>query len=310
VKSFVIALFAATAFGQWNVGPVLFQPGPSGTFDETAVKDPSIVYAEGKWRLFYTARGRNEYTLGYAAAPTLKGLAKTQRFQLRQLRGVKQNYAAAPQVFFFRPQKKWYLIYQTTDANYQPVFSTTATIDDPNSWTPPKTLTEHTEAAKWIDFWVICDASNAYLFFTRSQKEVVAMQTSLAEFPSGWKDPRVVYAPVHEATHVYRVGKRYEMLVELIDGPLRKYALTTAPAPAGPWTLASEEFASGRQLRDAPGAVHWTDEVSHGELLRRGNDERMEVDAKSVSFLIQGMRKEQHQGEYPSLPWSLGIISK
>jgi predicted GH43/DUF377 family glycosyl hydrolase len=48
----------------WSAGPVLFAPGERGTFDETAVKDPSIVYHEGRWHLFYTARGQGKYSLG------------------------------------------------------------------------------------------------------------------------------------------------------------------------------------------------------------------------------------------------------
>ena len=41
----------------WMAGPPLFSAGQPGAFDKTAVKDPSIVFADGLWRLFYTARG-------------------------------------------------------------------------------------------------------------------------------------------------------------------------------------------------------------------------------------------------------------
>jgi endo-1,4-beta-xylanase len=54
----------------------------------------------------------------------------------------------------------------------------------------------------------------------------------------------------------------------------------------------------------------WTDEVSHGELLRAGYDERLEVTAHPVQFLIQGLEAAQHQGEYPSLPWRLGLLRR
>ena len=296
----------------WNVGPPVFSPGPAGSFDETAVKDPSIVFAEGFWRLFYTARGNNLYTLGYAAAPTLPELAKARRYQLTQLRAEKQVYAAAPQVFYFRQQKKWYLIYQTTDRHYQPVYSTTTTIDQPESWSRPKPLIDHTDNAKWIDFWVICDAKKAYLFFTREQKEVVVMTTAIGDFPAGFADPKAVLSPLIEAAHVYRVqgsAERYEMLYEVADGQLRKFRLATAGALSGSWRQETDDYASGRELTYAPGAQHWTDEVSHGELLRAGNDERLEVAARPVQFLMQGMPAAQHKGDYPQLPWRLGLLT-
>ncbi len=303
----LLAFATAAEPGAWTVGPPLFEPGPPGSFDETAVKDPSIVFAEGQWRLFYTARGNDRYTLGYAAAPSLPELAKARRYQLSQ------TYAAAPQVFYFRPQKKWYLIYQTTDRNYQPVYSTTATIDRPESWSPPRPIVDHTEKEKWIDFWVICDAGKAYLFFTRAHKEVVVMTTAIGDFPAGFRDPHVVLSPLIEATHVYRVQgatEQYEMLYELADGPLRKFGLATASSLAGPWRKESTEYAAGKQLTSAPGTGHWTDEVSHGELLRSGYDERLEVPAHPVRLLIQGMRAERHKGDYPSLPWRLGLITR
>jgi hypothetical protein len=307
------AFLSAEEPAVWKAGPPLFAPGPAGSFDETAVKDPSIVFAGGLWRLFYTARGRGLYTIGYAAARSLPELASARRYQLPQLRGEKENYAAAPQVFYFRPQKQWYLIYQTTDGWYQPVFSTTRDIDKPESWSRPKPLVAHPEKEKWIDFWVICDETKAYLFFTRSHREVVVMTTALADFPAGFANPRVVLSPLIEAAHVYRVegtSPRYQMLFEIPDGSLRKYGRATAATLLGPWRTDTTDYAAGRQLTYDSSTPRWTDEVSHGELLRTGIDERLEVAAHPVQFLIQGMRSAQHQGEYPALPWRLGLITR
>jgi len=189
------------------------------------------------------------------------------------LRSHDGSYAAAPQVFYFRPQRKWFLIFQTTDSYYQPVYSTTATIDRPESWTKPEKLVEKQESAKWIDFWLICDDKLAYLFFTRSHK-------------------------------------KYMMLVETSpDRKMRRYGMATAVSLGGPWSPASD-FASGPQLRYEPGAEVWTDEVSHGELIRTGYDERLAADPARFEFLIQGMPAPEHQGDYPSWPWRLGLITK
>ena len=40
----------------------------------------------------------------------LYGLNSASRFELKQIRG-KARYGCAPQIFFFEPQKKWYLIF-------------------------------------------------------------------------------------------------------------------------------------------------------------------------------------------------------
>jgi hypothetical protein len=223
------------------------------------------------------------------------------------------QYAAAPQVFYFRPQGLWYLVYQTTDANYQPVFSTADRVDKPEEWTRPRALMAKREAAKWIDFWVICDERQAHLFYTRAHKEVMVMSAPLAGFPAGFRDPAPVLSPLIESTHVYRVAgpqPRYVMLYEHASGDLRRFALAEAAQLRGPWKTIDLDFAAGRNLKSGPGTEPWTNEVSHGELLRRGVDERLEIDPGPFRFLIQGMPAPLHKGDYPSLPWRLGLITE
>ena len=131
-----------SAFSRWRVDPPLLHPGPPGAFDEAAVKDPTIIHDGERWHLFYTARGGGSWRIGYVCADTLERLSAAPRTLLSMARGEKDTYAAAPQVFLFAPQSKWYLIYQTRDAEYQPVYSTTASIEDANSWSEPTPLVE------------------------------------------------------------------------------------------------------------------------------------------------------------------------
>ena len=317
----VLAIGVALAIApplRWIVGPVILEPGPEGSFDSVAVKDPSIVRYDGRWHLFYTARDPENYTLGYASAESLETVGQAKRYPLRQLRSGNSPYAAAPQVFYFRPQRKWYLVFQTTGANYQPVYSTSSDVSQPASWTPPLPLLPKTDDAKWIDFWIICDEKKAYLFFTRNHRDVVVMSTRLADFPQGFGDAKTVLSPVHEAVHVYALpGAKpgYVMLFEQQEGDLRHFGLASAPALGGPWTVTNPRFASPEQLEYRGGKGqgskpqrHWTDEVSHGEFLRAGYDERLIIPADNWEFLIQGLPRERHQGAYPLLPWSVGII--
>ena len=53
----------------------------------------------------------------------------------------------------------------------------------------------------------------------------------------------------------------------------------------------------------------WTDSYSHGELLRAGYDERLEVEPGNLTFLFQGVRDQQKAGKaYGAIPWQLGLL--
>ncbi len=309
----LLTCFSADTEPAWLAGRPLFNPGPKGAFDAVAVKDPSIVRFGDQWHLFYTARGEDGYSLGYAAAPALEELDASPRHCLVQLGGDRDAYAAAPQVFYFVPDKHWHLVYQTRDSNYQPVYSRTADINDPASWSAPASLVNKDDKAKWIDFWVICDDESAWLFYTRDHEAVWAMECPLARFPRGFASPRRVFAPVHEAVHVYRntADGRYHMLYETrLRGDIRRFGLATAETLGGPWQDATPGYVTGAMLQFPPDVPRWTDEVSHGEMLRTGHDQRLEYDADESRFLIQGMREEAHTGEYSQLTWRLGIIER
>jgi len=131
----------------WFVGPPILTPREDG-FDARAVKDPTVVRYDDRWHVFYTACGRDKLGIAYVSAPAWEELDAAPRTLLEQLSGGVENYAAAPQVFYFAPQETWYLVYQTTDSNYQPVYATTKTIAEPQSWSPPRPLAEKFEEDK------------------------------------------------------------------------------------------------------------------------------------------------------------------
>lgn len=302
---------AETLENRWRIETPLLEPGPPGAFDETAVKDPSIVRYGGRWHVFYTARGRGEYTTGYVSAADLSDLPRVERHELTMIRGQTSRYGCAPQVFRFAPQGLWYLLFQTRDANYQPGFATTSDLLDPESWSAPRPLLAKDDPAKWIDFWVICDEARAYLFYTRSHREVWMRSTALEDFPDGWGPAREVFAGVHEAVHVYRVKDRplYHLFYELNTDGIRSFGVAEAASLQGPWKKVADAYAAGEGLATSNRPA-WTEMVSHGELLHSGNDQRLEYDPEHVRWLIQGLRKAQYQGDYAELPWRLGLMTK
>ena len=55
--------------------------------------------------------------------------------------------------------------------------------------------------------------------------------------------------------------------------------------------------------------ARWTDVISHGELLRAGYDEKLQVDGDNLRLLFQGVLNRRRTGKnYGQIPWRLGIL--
>ena len=52
----------------------------------------------------------------------------------------------------------------------------------------------------------------------------------------------------------------------------------------------------------------WTGQLSHGEMIREVNDERMMLDPHNLMFLYQGIADADNRGEYGRLPYKLGLL--
>ena len=56
-------------------------------------------------------------------------------------------------------------------------------------------------------------------------------------------------------------------------------------------------------------AERWTDSISHGELIRTGSDEKMEVDPANLQLVFQGVLDKDRGGRpYGAIPWRLGLL--
>lgn len=276
-----------------------------------------MVYHEGKWHLFCTVRGKKRsHQIEYVSFAKWEEAGKGKRRFL----GITDGYYCAPQVFYFRPHIKWYLIYQASDpgrpVELQPAFSTTHEIGNPESWSKPQFLfPAHPANVKmWIDFWVICDDTRAHLFFTSLDGRMWRSETALSAFPTGWSEPSVVLQDdIFEASHTYRVkgSDSYLTLVEAQNNGRRYYKAYVADKLDGQWkALASTRdnaFASPANVQfEGPS---WSDSFSHGELLRASNDERHEIDPANLTFLYQGVSDRDRVGKnYGDIPWKLGLL--
>jgi hypothetical protein len=302
---------------RWEVGPPLVAPAVRADDPCVSVKDPTIVQYAGRWHLFCTIRSRvRSHQIEYLSFADWGQANAAPRHVLT----ITNGYFCAPQVFYFTPHRKWYLVFQIADPTgkprLQPAYATTDDVGNPQSWSKPTLLFDrHPENVKgWIDFWVICDNEHAHLFFTSLDGRMWRAQSSRQDFPHGWSIPTVVLtADIFEASHTYKLKgyDRYLTLVEAQRSGRRYYKAYLASSLAGTWQPLADTherpFASPVNAVDR--AEHWTDSFSHGELLRAGYDEYLEVDPDRLRFLFQGVSDADKAGKkYGEIPWRLGIL--
>jgi hypothetical protein len=302
---------------QWSLSEPLIAPATRTDDPCQAIKDPTVVFHNGKWHLFATIRSQKRtHQIEYLCFEDWKKANDAPRHILT----LSDGYFCAPQVFFFTPHKKWYLIYQVSEPSrkpaLQPAFSTTTDLGDPKSWTKPVLLFEkHPEGVTaWIDFWVICDATHARLFFTSLDGRMWRSDAKLADFPHGWSKPQVVLkGDIFEASHTYKVKGRdaYFTLIEAQAGDRRYFKAYSATKLDGPWKPLADTWDApfaGLKNVTTKGEV-WTASVSHGELLRVGIDEKLEIDPENVRLLFQGVSDADRKGKkYGDIPWRLGLL--
>lgn len=99
------------------------------------IKDPSVVYYNGKYHVFASTAVASGYSLVYLSFTDFNQAGNAQFTYLDQS-AIGTGYRAAPQVFYFAPQKLWYLVYQNGNAAY----STNSDINNPYGWSAPKTF--------------------------------------------------------------------------------------------------------------------------------------------------------------------------
>lgn len=304
---------------RWQTGAPLIdvEAQRSAADPHVALKDPTVVFHEGRWHLFGTLRRKSgTVCMQYLNFTGWEQANTAPRHEI----SFTDKYHCAPQVFYFRPHQKWYLIHQLVKPENKPAmgpyFSTTTTLTDVKSWSEPKLMvTNPAKDQRWIDFWVICDEEKAHLFYTSNNGHMWRRETRLADFPFGWSEESLALkADIFEASHTYKLKgrKEYVTIIEAQAPGRRYYKAYLADRLEGPWHGGADSleksFAALENVKQSP---HWTTSISHGELLRSGVDERLEVDPADLKLLFQGVDAEGYRGnKYGGIPWKLGLLEQ
>ncbi|MGP4006834.1 non-reducing end alpha-L-arabinofuranosidase family hydrolase [Streptomyces sp. 4N124] len=305
----------------WSSSGQLISPKPDAAHNIAGIKDPTVVHYNGKYHVFASVASSSGYNLAYLNFSDWSQAGSATHHYLDRS-AIGQGYRAAPQVFYYAPQRLWYLVYQTGNASY----STNPDISNPNGWSAPRNfysqmpdiIRQNIGNGYWVDMWVICDSANCYLFSSDDNGHLYRSQTTVGQFPNGFTNTVIAaqdskYA-LFEASNVYKVqgSNQYLLLVEAIGSDGRRYFRSwTSGSLAGSWTpLAASEsnpFARANNVTFPSGA--WTRDISHGEMIRAGYDQTLTIPSCRLQYLYQGMNPNAG-GDYNLLPWRLGLLTQ
>ena len=303
----------------WEYGAPLIAPEVRDSNPSRAQKDPSVVFHGGEWHVFMTVKLTGKSAIEYCS---FRRWEEAQASPRTILTVSDSDYYCAPQVLFFRPHKKWYLVYQVGVPGADKMwvaYSTCADIADPHTWTRAMPILsggkDDPRQVGGLDYWIICDDQRAYLFLTSLDGRMWRLWTRFEDFPVGFGHCELaLQARVFEASHTYKLKGMDQYLTVIEENGRRYYKAYLADRLDGEWVpladTAERPFAGWHNIRPAPGVEPWTDNISHGELVRDGCDETLTVDPGNLRFIFQGMWDKHKSGkEYGQFQWRIGMLT-
>lgn len=307
-----------SSFEWTSTGPLATPDSPDGA-NWVSLKDFTITQHDGQYVVYATVhnsvpegqpnRGWQGVHLNFDDFDTMD--SATQTF----IPGM-----VAPTLFYFSPKDIWVLAYQW---GFQ--YRTSTNPSDPNSWSGSTSLlsgnpTEgHPDGTGPIDQTVICDDTDCYLFFAADNGYIYRSSMPIDDFPGTFSGADVILMDekfkLFEGVQVYSVkgSDEYLMIVEAGDGGSRYFRAFTATDLGGTWTAMPDAntratpFAGLENVTFPDG--QWTNDISHGDIVRHDPSEKQVIDPCNLQFLYQGFDPSGFSGGYGDIPYRPGLLT-
>ncbi|MEN9353212.1 MAG: hypothetical protein RL318_537 [Fibrobacterota bacterium] len=275
-----------------------------------AIKDFTMVRHNGQYIVYmtYTPVGggfKGAYMTPFA--DFTQAAAASQAIMPNNLPGV------APELIYFTPKNTW--VYTTQWCSTGSFCYTTG--NDPTKPTSfaaqtKPLLTENITPNAPIDQVVICDDANCYLFYADDKGNIYRGSMAKGSFPGNFTGTKKILsetnaAKLFEAVEVYKLKgqKKYLMIVEC--GYPRYFRAFTATDLAGTWTPVANTIDINTPFAGPKNVTNgWSNDISHGEIVRTGSDEYREIDPCNMQMIYQGLTSG---GDYNSLPYKMGLLT-
>lgn len=289
----------------WTSSGVLAEPSGNGW---NALKDFSVTKYNGKYLVFGTVA--NGGWNGFFSTFT----------SFDEWDTAEQHYHAghvAPTIFYFTPKDIWVLAYQW---GFQ--YKTSKTPDVWSSWSGGNSLMNYNPDPTGgagvgpIDQTVICDDTNCYLFFNDDAGGTYRASMPIANFPGQFSGAQKIMQEstslIFEGVQVYSIKGSNQYLMIIENNGTRAFRAWTATSLSGTWTplaganTTQSPFAG--QANTTWTGTKWTNDISHGDIVRENPSEKMEIDPCHLQFLYQG-RNPAISTEYGDLPYRPGLLT-